>query len=172
MSATSRLAAAALALVIAAGCAGPRPPAAPAGALPAIVGAWRSDVQFTSGSFAAIKDLQFLYAFAAGGTMNESSNYDGSPPVPPAYGEWRETGPDRYEARYLFFASRPLQKLDELTKGGGWGPGGYGVLRERIELAADHQSFESTITLQMFDATGKAAEGGGSANAHGVRLGF
>ncbi len=174
MTAVSRWGAftAALSLALAAGCAEPRPPAAPAGPLPALVGAWRSEVQFTTGSFASIKDLQFLYTFNAGGTMNESSNYDASPPVPPAYGEWRETGQDRYEARYLFFASRPLQKLDDLSRSGGWAPGGYGVLRERITLAADHQSYESTITLQMFDATGKAAEGGGQANAHGLRLGF
>ena len=40
-----------------------------------LAGAWRGKVQFTSGAFAEIKDLEFMYAFNAGGTMTESSNY-------------------------------------------------------------------------------------------------
>ena len=51
-----------------------------------LVGAWRSNVQFKSGAFASITDLEFMYVFNAGGTLTESSNYDGVPPVPPAYG--------------------------------------------------------------------------------------
>src|SRR4051812_33684080 len=41
-----------------------------------LTGAWRSKIQFTTGSFAAVKDLEFMYVFNAGGTMTESSNYD------------------------------------------------------------------------------------------------
>src|SRR4051812_3339242 len=52
-------------------------------------GAWRSRVQFSSGDFAPVKDLEFLYVFNRGGTMTESSNYDSLPPSPPAYGVWR-----------------------------------------------------------------------------------
>ena len=45
-----------------------------------LVGAWRSKIRFNSGALAEIKDLEFLYAFNLGGTMTESSNYDGAPP--------------------------------------------------------------------------------------------
>ena len=45
-----------------------------------------------SGAFAEVKDLEFMYVFNAGGTMIESSNYDGTPPVPSAYGIWKKTG--------------------------------------------------------------------------------
>ena len=51
-----------------------------------LAGEWRAQLQFTSGAFASIKDLEFMYSFNQGGTMTESSNYDASPPVPPAYG--------------------------------------------------------------------------------------
>jgi len=47
----------------------------------ALVGAWRSRIQFTSGAFAGITDLQFMTVYNAGGTLTESSNYDGAPPV-------------------------------------------------------------------------------------------
>lgn len=57
-----------------------------------LAGAWQGKVQFTTGAFAAVKDLEFMYAFHVGGTMTESSNYDGAPPAPPAYGVWRKTG--------------------------------------------------------------------------------
>ena len=57
---------------------------------PGLVGAWRGKVQFTSGAFAATTNLEFCYVFNEGGTMTESSNYDGAPPVPPAYGVWSE----------------------------------------------------------------------------------
>src|SRR3990167_7553565 len=63
-----------------------------------LVGSWRSRVQFKTGAFVQVKDLEFMYAFNAGGTMTESSNYDASPPVPPAYGVWRMVGPRQYEA--------------------------------------------------------------------------
>jgi hypothetical protein len=49
-----------------------------------LAGEWRAQLQFSSGAFAPIKDLEFMYSFNQGGTMTESSNYDASPPVPPA----------------------------------------------------------------------------------------
>jgi len=58
-----------------------------------LMGAWRSQVQFTSGPFATVRDLEFMYVVHADGTLTESSNYDAAPPVPPAYGVWRETSP-------------------------------------------------------------------------------
>lgn len=110
-----------------------------------LVGAWRGKVQFTSGAFASVKDLQFLYVFNAGGTMTESSNYDGSPPVPPAYGVWRKVGERTYEAKYEYFTSRPPKGIDDLTSGGGWAPGGRGILLEKVTLAADGRSYTATI---------------------------
>ena len=43
---------------------------------PDLVGQWRAKLQFTSGAFAPVKDLEFMYVFNLGGTMTESSNYD------------------------------------------------------------------------------------------------
>ena len=60
-----------------------------------IVGAWKGKVKFNSGAFAEVKDLEFMYVFNAGGTMTESSNYDGALPVPPAYGIWKKTGENK-----------------------------------------------------------------------------
>jgi hypothetical protein len=136
-----------------------------------MVGAWRSKIQFSEGAFAAIKDLEFLYVLNAGGTMTESSNYDGAPPVAPAYGVWRVTGSDEAEATYTYFNSRPPAKVEELIGGGGWLPAGHGVLREHMTFSPDRQSFESTLTLELFDVTGKPIAGGGKARGRGVRLG-
>jgi hypothetical protein len=157
-----------LALCLSAGCSPAPTPAGP----PAIVGAWRSGVQFSTGSFASIKDLEFLYVFNAGGTMTESSNYDQMPPVPPAYGVWREIARNRFEAKYTFFTTRPPKDVASLPTGAGWPPAGHGVLTERMQLATDGRSYESTIELELFDASGKPVPGGGGASAHGVRAGF
>lgn len=153
------------------GCSKPAPPAAPV--TPAtLIGAWRGDVQFSSGAFVTTKDLQFLYAFNAGGTMTESSNYDGVPPVPPAYGEWREIAANTFEARYTFFTTQPPADVKTVLTGGGWLPAGSGVLTEKIQLAADGRSFDSTIKLELFDKSGKPVDGSGDAKAHAVRAGF
>lgn len=69
---------------------------------PGLTGAWRSKIQFTSGGYSSIKDLDFLYVFNAGRTMTESSNYDAAPPMPPACGVWRKIGPHEFEAKYVF----------------------------------------------------------------------
>jgi hypothetical protein len=137
-----------------------------------LTGEWRAQLQFSSGAFAPIKDLEFMYVFNLGGTMTESSNYDASPPVPPAYGIWRKVGPNAYEAKYEFYVTKPPAKFEEIAKGGGWGLGGRGVFVERITVAADGKSFTSKIKYDQFDTAGKPAEGGGEAEGKGVKMTF
>jgi hypothetical protein len=135
-------------------------------------GAWRSQVRFSSGAFAQVMDLEFLYVFNQGGTLTESSNYDAAPPVPPAYGVWRATGPRQFEAEYFFCRTAAPKKLEEITGGGGWGPVGFGVLKERIELSQDGQIYTSTIDCSAFDSQGKPTEGAGQAQGRGKRIAF
>jgi hypothetical protein len=137
-----------------------------------LVGAWRGQVQFVTGAFAETKDLEFMYVFNLGGTMTESSNYDAAPPVPPAYGVWKKVGVRKYKAKYQFFQSRAASLADELIKGGGWAPDGHGTLSQRITFSADGNSFDSSITLELFDDRGKAIAGGGEASASGKRIAF
>jgi hypothetical protein len=137
-----------------------------------LVGEWRAQLQFSSGAFASIKDLEFMYAFNQGGTMTESSNYDASPPVPPAYGIWRRVGAREFEAKYEFYVTKAPATFDEIAKGGGWGLGGRGVFVERITLSDDGKSFTSKIKYDQFDTAGKPAEGGGAATGKGVKLAF
>jgi hypothetical protein len=59
-----------------------------------------------------------------------------------------------------------------LIKSGGWAPDGYGILTQKITLAADGNTFESEVTLQLFSKDGKVMAGGGEASATGKRLGF
>jgi hypothetical protein len=131
-------------------------------------GAWRSQVQFSSGDFAQVKDLEFLYVFNHAGTMTESSNYDSAPPVPPAYGVWRCVGQQRYEAKYIFYTTKPPEQ--QIVQG--WRPSGSGELTEQIGLSADGKSLESKIKLQLFDASGKPIAGGGEATGRGKRIHF
>ena len=137
-----------------------------------LAGEWRAQLQFTSGAFAPIKDLEFMYSFNQGGTMTESSNYDASPPVPPAYGIWRKGGTSDDEAKYEFYVTKPPAKFDEIVKGGGWGLGGRGVFVEHITIGADGKTFTSKIKYDQFDTAGKPAEGGGEAEGKGVKLTF
>jgi len=137
-----------------------------------LVGAWRGKVRFKSGSFAAVKDLEFMYVFNAGGTLTESSNYDASPPVPPAYGVWRKIGPRQFEAKYEFYWTKAPAGFDDIAKGGGWSPGGHGVLVERITLSKDGKSFQSTLKYDAFDQAGKPTESGSEAETQAVRMGF
>ncbi len=134
-----------------------------------LAGAWRSSVRFRSGAFAAVKDLEFMYAFHADGTMTESSNYDAAPPVPPAYGVWRRTGARTYEARYEFFFTKPAAKVEDLLEGG-WKPAGRGVLVERITLAPDGNGFTSTLRYDPLDPAGKPMPGGGDAEGKASRI--
>jgi hypothetical protein len=135
-----------------------------------LTGAWRGAVQFVSGAFAEVKDLELMYAFNAGGTMTESSNYDAVPPVPPAYGVWKKVGARTYEARYQFFQSRTVASADELVKAGGWAPAGYGTISQTITLSADGKSFDSKLHLELFGQDGKPVTGGGEATAKGTRI--
>lgn len=137
---------------------------------PTLAGAWKANIEFQSGALAPFKGLEFMYAFNVGGTMTESSNYDAAPPVPPAYGTWRETGPGRFEARYQYYATRPATPAESAVAGGGWMPAGYGVITEAITLGADGNSFTSTVRLEMFDPAGKPMDGGGAGTARGRRM--
>ena len=136
-----------------------------------LIGAWRSTIQFDTGAFAEIKDLEFMYVFNAGGTLTESSNYDGAPPVPPAYGVWRRVGPNEFEAKYQFF-STARSDVESFMKGAGWVPSGRGVFTERIKLSPDEQAFTSTIRYDVFGLHNEPLEGGGNAAARAVRIQF
>ena len=120
-----------------------------------LTGAWKAKVQFKTGAFAGVKDLEFLLVFNAGGTMTESSNYDGMPPVPPAYGIWRKTGDRQYEAKYEFYITNVPPSFEALSKVGGFSPAGYGRLNEKITLSSDGKSYKSEIKFTAFDISGK-----------------
>ena len=162
----------AVALAALAACSMQNTPSANAPPPLTLAGAWRSRLAVHDGVFLPMKDLEFLYAFNAGGTMTESSNYDESAPVPPAYGVWRQTGTNKFEAKYVYYITKPPAKVQELTSGGGWEPTGYGVLLETITLGTDGRSYESTIAYDLFDAAGKPVPGGGHATARGTRIQF
>lgn len=138
---------------------------------PALAGAWRSSIQFETGAFAGIKDLEFMFVFNAGGTLTESSNYDGAPPVPPAYGVWRQVGPGEFEAKYEYYATSPSPP-DVFKAGGGWLPSGRGIFTERITLSADGQAFTSTIQYDALGVKGEPVAGGGKAQGRAVRIRF
>jgi len=141
-------------------------------AVPAIVGEWRSSVQFKTGPFSSINNLEFMFVFNLGGTMTESSNYDGAPPVPPAYGIWRSLGPEEFEARYEFYITQAPSGTDAIIEGGGWLPAGRGVFTERIRLSSDGKSFSSTVSYEPLDLEGNPTVGGGEGEGSGVRLEF
>ena len=137
-----------------------------------LVGQWRARMAFASGDFAAVEGLEFMYVFNLGGTLTESSNYDAAPPVPPAYGIWRQVGPGRFEAVYEFYPTAAPRTADELTAGGGWLPAGRGVFTETITIADDGETYASTVGYEPFDAAGAPLSGGGRGTAAGVRLRF
>ena len=137
-----------------------------------LVGQWRARLRFRDGDFAAVDDLEFMYVFNAGGTMTESSNYDASPPVPPAYGIWRRIGADRFEAKYEFYPTSAPKGLDVITSGGGWRCAGRGVFTETIAVAADGATFTSEILYEALGEAGEPVAGGGVASGRGVRLRF
>ena len=155
--------------LLASGCQKSAPPVS---VTHAITGTWRVAIQFESGDFAPIKDLQFMTAFHQGGTLTESSNYDGAPPVPPAYGIWRDKGNGAYEAKYEFFVTRPPGAVAELTAGGGWLPAGRGVLTEEIQLSADGRTYASKLHYAPYDSLGQPRVGGGDAQGIGARIEF
>jgi len=162
-----------VALMLLSGCSGPPSdsPTTSTGA-DALVGAWRARLKFSDGALAKVNDLEFLYVFNAGGTMTESSNYDAVPPVPPAYGIWRAIGPNQFEATYTYYNTRAPAHLEDLVQGGGWLPAGRGVITERLTVATDRRSFDSSIVLDLFDQAGGRVDGGGHATGHGMRIQF
>jgi hypothetical protein len=133
-----------------------------------LTGAWRAQVQFSGGPFAAIKDLEFMYVIHADGTLMESSNYDEAPPVPPAYGMWRQTMTSTYQAHYEFFVTQAPARTAGLV--GGWPPGGRGVLEETITMSPDGQTFSSHLHLQLLDTHGQPTDQSGDAEVHAVRI--
>ena len=137
-----------------------------------LAGTWRADVQFVDGPYAAVKDLKFLMTIIPGGTLIESSNYDGAPPVPPAYGIWRKTGNRKFELRYEFYSSAAPKRFEDISGGGGWMPAGVGVLKEIVTLAADGNSYASKISFELFDTKGKSIPGGGKAVCKATRMRF
>jgi hypothetical protein len=138
-----------------------------------LAGAWRGKVTFSSGMFAGLKGLEYMYVFNRGGTMTESSNYDGVPPVPPAYGVWKKVaGMRTYEARYQFFQTKAVSTNDELRKNGGFLPDGYGIITQTITLSPDFNSFTSRISVEMFDNNGKPIAGGSTGTANATRIKF
>ena len=137
-----------------------------------LVGAWKGKVQFKTGTYSEIKDFEFMWVFNHGGTMTESSNYDGVPPTPPAYGIWKKTGEKQYEARYEFYWNKVPASFEDLAKGGGFPNVGYGVLSEKITLSDDGHSYRSTIKFNLFDQTGKQSVFNDEAAAEAKRMEF
>jgi hypothetical protein len=119
-----------------------------------LIGAWKGTVQFNTGVFKDIQDLEFMRVFNSGGTMTESSNYDGAPPVPPAYGIWRKTGDLQYEAKYEFYTTYFPDSFHEMADASGFSPAGHGLIYETITLSGDGKVFSSKITLTLYDDAG------------------
>jgi hypothetical protein len=138
-------------------------------AAPPLVGAWRTTVQFKSGALSDLHDLEFMYSFNQGGTLTQSSNYDGTPPVPPAYGLWRQTGPRTFELKYAF-DSPP--KFVKSGKTAAWVPTGRGLYTEKMEVSDDGRSYTSKIVYDCVDPSGAPIAGGGEGEAHGTRATF
>ena len=160
------------AILLATGCRDAAPPwTLETSSRDSLVGAWRSQIRFSGGTLAEMKELEFMYVFNAGGTMTESSNYDAAPPSPPAYGSWRKTGPGQFEAKYLFYQTKPPGNVEDLAKNG-WSPSGQGVLTEKITLSDDGRTFKSTIKYAAFDPAGKPVEGAGEGTGTGARMEF
>lgn len=137
-----------------------------------LVGAWRSKIVFRSGPLAGMKDLEFLYAYNAGGTMTESSNYDeATNSSPPAYGIWKQLTPQTFQTRYVFFTTKEQGPVDG-PPNSDWWPAGHGVLTETITLSADGQAYTSTIKLATYDRTGAPIAGGGEGTGAGTRIVF
>lgn len=161
--------------VVIAGCANsPSSQTSTSSGAATLAGAWRSKISFRTGAFAPVKDLEFLYAYDAGGTMTESSNYDeAANSTPPAYGIWKQTGPGKFETKYLFYMTKAPDPHAGQPASGDWWPAGHGVLTETIVLSADGQTYTSTIKFVAFDKTDKLiASDGGEGTASGSRIVF
>jgi len=137
-----------------------------------LTGAWRSKIVFRSGPLAGMKDLEFLYAYNAGGTMTESSNYDeAANSSPPAYGVWKQVDVHTFETKYLFYTTKAPGPGDGAPNSSDWWPAGHGVLTETITLSDDGQTYASTVKLATFDTAGTPSAGGEGTGA-GTRIVF
>jgi hypothetical protein len=134
-----------------------------------LIGAWRTKVQFKNGSLSDLHDLEFMYSFNAGGTLTQSSNYDGTPPVPPGYGVWRQTGPQTFELKYAFYAPAKFVKSGRTAA---WVPSGRGLYTETLQLSADGQKYNSRIVYDLVNPAGAPIPGGGEGEASGSRTTF
>ncbi len=158
-----------VAVLATAGCIRAEPPATSAGS--DLIGAWRSQITFAAGPLAAFDNLEFLYAFNAGGTMTESSNYDeAANSSPPAYGTWRQVAPHKFEAKYVFFTTASRGTTEGAPTATDWWPDGHGELTETITLADDGQSASSAIRLVLFDRQGAAIEGASEGTGKARRI--
>jgi hypothetical protein len=137
-----------------------------------LVGEWQAKLQFDKGILASYKDLEFMYIFNTGGTLVESGNHDSNAPIPPAYGIWRKTGSQEFEAKYEFYVTEPPKELSVILNGGGWKPVGRGVLSEKIKLSKDGKTYVSKVHVDILTTDGKPMEGGGDATAFGEKLLF
>ena len=138
-----------------------------------LVGAWRSKVVFGDGPLAEMKDLEFLYAYNAGGTMTESSNYDeAANSSPPAYGLWKQTDRRRFETKYVFYTTKAPDPGDGAPTSNDWWPAGHGVLTETITLSDDGRTYASTIKLATYDRTDTPIAGSGEGTGSGTRIVF
>jgi len=138
-----------------------------------LVGAWRSKIVFKTGSLAEMKDLEFLYAYNAGGTMTESSNYDeAANSSPPAYGVWKQIDGRTFDTKYVFYTTKTPGPGDGAPNSSDWWPAGHGVLTETIMLSDDGQTYASTIKLATFDKAGAPIAGGGEGTGAGTRIVF
>lgn len=151
----------------------PSPPKGTSADRDQLVGAWRSKVVFRTGPLAGMKGLEFLYAYNAGGTMTESSNYDeAANSSPPAYGVWKQLDPRRFEAKYVFYTTRAPGPGDGAPNGSDWWPAGHGVLTETITLSEDGQTYASTIRLATYDRENVRIAGDGEGTGAGTRIVF
>ena len=137
-----------------------------------LVGAWRSKIVFRTGPLAGMKELEFLYAYNAGGTMTESSNYDeAANSSPPAYGIWKQITPQTFQTKYVFYTTKEPGPGDGAPNSDWW-PAGHGVLTETITVSADGRAYASTIKLATYDSTGTLIAGGGEGTGAGTRIEF
>ena len=139
---------------------------------PALVGAWRSKVVFSTGALGGLKDLEFLHSYNAGGTMTESSNYDeAANSSPPAYGVWKQIDARHFQTKYVFYTTKEPAPGDAAPKGD-WYPAGHGVITETITVAENGQTYTSTIKLAIYDKSGAPTTGGGDGTASATRIVF
>ena len=137
-----------------------------------LAGEWRAQLQFSSGAFASIKDLEFMYSFNQGGTHDRVVELRRVAAGAAGLRDLAEGRGQEFEAKYEFYVTKAPAAFDEIAKGGGWGLAGRGVFVERITLSEDGKSFTSKIKYDQFDTAGKPAEGGGEATGKGVKLAF